>query len=452
MAAAERKGHGRVTSPVSLRLRSVSLRMKPNSSDLILACALWLAMLLSGHGQPFRFSTIAGLPGQQGYADGTNSDATFNVPGGFAIDASGAVYVGDNARIRKLVRSGTEWVLTTLPLSFGTGIAALALDSAGNLYVSDPVYNGIWKFTLSGTNWNGTLIAGGTTLEGFQDGTNSAARFNWPLGIAVDTNGTVYVADLFNDAIRKITPIGTNWVTTTIAGGPGSALVDGTNRTAKFDLPHGLALDNAGSIYVADSLNFAIRRITPIGTNWVTTTIAGASVSGNPVPGSRDGTNRVASFNEPFGVAVASSGTVYVADTYNHTLRQIVPVGTNWVTTTTGGLAGSKGVADGIGGDARFNRPFAVAVDSAGNLLVADTSNYAIRLGMPAFSLQAFASQAQIVLSWPTAASNYVLETSASFDPDSQWTALTSGVAIRGDTFVVTNQIEVPAAFFRLRR
>ena len=140
----------------------------------------------------------------------------------------------------------------------------------------------------------------------------------------MDSAGNVYVADADNDTIRKVTPVGTNWVVTTLAGLAGNAgSADGTNSAARFYYPYGVAVDSAGNVYVADTDNDTIRKVTPVGTNWVVTTLAG--LAGNA--GSADGTGSAARFYCPGGVAVDSAGNVYVADTHNDTIRKVTPVG-----------------------------------------------------------------------------------------------------------------------------
>jgi hypothetical protein len=261
------------------------------------------------------------------------------------------------------------------------------VDINGNLYVADYNNHTIRKVAPVGTNWVTTTIAGLAGNPGSTDGTNSDARFSTPRGVAVDSSGNLYVGDRYNQTIRKVIPVGTNWVTTTIAGSadnPGSA--DGTNSAARFNSPSGVAVDTNGNVYVADADNDTIRKITPVGatgTNWVTTTIAGSA--GNP--GSTDGTNSAARFNSPFGVAVDTHGKLYVADMYNNTTRKVTPVGTNWVTSTVGGLAGNVGSVDGTNSVARFYQPLGVAVNTHGNLYVTDTYNYTIRQGVPWYPL-----------------------------------------------------------------
>jgi hypothetical protein len=264
-----------------------------------------------------------------------------------------------------------SWSTIATGFSDPTG---LRLNSGGDLFVVD--HQVIQKLTRVGTNWVSTVIAG---LEGagcpFADGTNSAARFCWSFGIAIDAGGSLYVPDQY--VARKVTPVGSDWAVSTIAGLAGSAgSADGTNSAARFNYqPHGVAVDSSGCIYVADTTSDTIRKITPVGTNWVVSTIAGLAGSN----GSADGTNSAARFWYPFGVAVDALGNVYVADTLNYTIRQMTPVGTNWIVTTIAGSAGSFGNTDGTNNAARLGRPFDVTVDNGGNLYVADYDNGAIR-------------------------------------------------------------------------
>jgi streptogramin lyase len=193
--------------------------------------------------------------------------------------------------------------------------------------------------------------------------------------VAVDSAGNVYVADTGNSTIRKVTPAG---IVTTLAGLAGSlGSADGTGSAAQFSHPSGVAVDTAGNLYVADFDNYTIRKVTPTG---MVTTLAGLP----GYAGSADGTGSAARFNAPTGVAVDSASNVYVADTYNDTIRRVTPAG---VVMTLAGLALKAGSADGTGTAARFNAPTGVAVDSAGNVYLADYSNNTIRKGYPALMI-----------------------------------------------------------------
>ena len=256
----------------------------------------------------------------------------------------------------------------------GTGSAAkfnspsgLAVDSAGNIYVADKANNAIRMITSAGVV---TTLAGtaGTSNTGSADGTGNAAKFNGPSGVAVDPSGNVFVADTTNNTIRKIASGG---VVTTFAGAASSpgALDNAVGISARFNGPKGIAADRAGNIYVADTSNHTIRMITPYGGVSTLAGIAGA-------PGSQNGTGTGAQFNSPTGVAVDGANNVYVADTGNQLIRKITPAG---VVTTVAGLANTLGTTDGLGTAARFYNPTGIAVDPAGNLYVGDLGSSAIR-------------------------------------------------------------------------
>jgi hypothetical protein len=347
-------------------------------------------------------TTLAGLAGNSaGSTDGTGSAARF-YSAGVAVDTDGNVYVADSANntIRKVTPVGANWVVMTLVgqagvagSANGTNSAArfnwpafMTVDNAGNLYVADEHNDTIRKVTPVGTNWVVTTLAGLAGNPGSANGTNGAARFNWPASVALDGAGNLYVADFNNNTIRKVTPVGTNWVVTTLAGLAGNhGSADGTNSAARFYYPNAAVVDTNGNVYVADSGNNTIRKVTPIGTNWVVTTLAGLAGSA----GSADGTNSAARFSWPTCLAVDMAGNLYVSDELNDTMRKVTPIGTNWVVTTLAGLAGYIAEIDGTGSAARFNGQAGVAVDSAGNLYVADWGNFTIREGFPANSVPA---------------------------------------------------------------
>ena len=332
-------------------------------------------------------TTIAGLAGVSGSTDGTGSAARFNYPAGVAVDPTGNLYVTDNGNntIRMITPAG---VVTTIAGLAGTSGSAdgsgsgarfnipwgVDMDTAGNLYVTDANNNTIRQLSLVGTDWVVSTLAGAEGILGFADGTNSDARFNFPLDVAVTSSGTLYVADTYNHTIRQMIPVGTDWVVSTLAGFAtdyaGSA--DGTGSAARFNFPIGLTMDSASNLYVTDYDNDTIRQVTPAG---VVTTLAGSA--GNA--GSADGSGGDALFNAPADVKVDGAGNLYVADEYNHTIRQVTLVGTNWVVTTIAGTPGVSGFVSGSGTTAKFDYPNGVAVDKSNHVYVADTGNAAIR-------------------------------------------------------------------------
>lgn len=258
----------------------------------------------------------------------------------------------------------------------------LTVDKNANIYVADENNSTIRLITLVSGTWMTTTIAGFAGFPGSVDGTNHGAQFNQPNGLAVDSAGNVYVADYGGHAIRMIKPVGSNWVVTTIAGQPGNpGFADGTNNAALFNNPTDVAVDALGNLFVSDLRNDVIRMITPYGTNWVVTTIAGQP----GVTGSADGTNNFAQFYYPNGVAIDGAGNLYVAVFADYTIRKVTPLGgTNWAVTTIGGLANNSGNANGTGSAARFNHATFLATDRSGNLYVADRDNNTIRRGYPA--------------------------------------------------------------------
>ncbi|HXI13096.1 MAG TPA: hypothetical protein VNM92_10695 [Thermoanaerobaculia bacterium] len=365
------------------------------TAALVVSAVLSYASALQG--QPLTFTTFAGTQGGRGVEDGTGSAARFDFPTGVATDSSGNVYVADqgNHTIRKISPAGAVTTLAGLAgisgSADGTGSAARFLfprgvvtDGSGNVYVTDTGNHTIRRITPAGAV---TTLAGLAGISGSADGTGSAARFKFPFGVATDSSGNVYVADTDNHTIRAITPAGAVTTLAGLAGTLGSA--DGTGSAARFNFPFGVATDSRGDVYVADTSNSTIRKITPAG---AVTTLAGLAGTGSFFGESADGTGSAARFNSPIGVATDSSGNVYVADTSNGTIRKITPAG---VVTTLAGLAGGFGSADGTGSAARFNFPRGVATDSSGNVYVADSDNHTIRKITPAGAVTTLAGLAE---------------------------------------------------------
>jgi hypothetical protein len=447
--------------------------MKTRHSIVTAAVAgwLWLGPTAELRAEVYTFSTVAGNPlaigiDDQtgwpigGYADGTNGNALFNFPQAVAVDGAGSVFVADtlNSAIRKLTRVGTDWVVTTVAgqtFSFPLGVAA---DAGGNLYVADAGNYTIRKITPTGSDWVVTTIAGVAGSDGTNDGPGNTARFSWPVGVAVDAATNIFVADYGVEGfgastIRKLKWVGTNWVVSTIAGAYqqiGSA--DGTNGQARFNGPSGIAADSAGRLYVSDSLNSTVRQITPVGTNYVVRTLVGEPLEA----GWADGTNSDARFSSPLGgIGVDSAGKLYVTDA--GMVRKITPHGTNWVVTTIAGSYGVEGWVDGTGSAVQFFWPQAVAADSAGNLYVADARNNAIRQGaLPPVtalppSLEIVREENRVIVSWPLSLGANALQTVSAVPGGGVWMPLTNGVAVSGDRCMLTNALGPQDAFYRLR-
>lgn len=303
--------------------------------------------------------TVTTLAGNTfGFADGTGTAAQFWRPSGVTVATDGTIFVADtdNNRIRKITVAGVVTTLagSTQGFADGTGTTAkfyaprgLAVDIVGNVYVADTQNNRIRKITPAGVV---TTLAGSGT-QGFAEGTGTTAKFNWPQGLTVDASGNVFVADTGNIRIRKITATG---VVTTFAGNT-AGTADGIGTAAQFDSPQGLAIDGAGTIFVADTYNNRIRKISATG---VVTTLA----------------ESIGQFYYPHSLTVDASGNLFVADTENNRIRKITPAG---VVTTFAGSTG--GFADGVGSTAQFNAPGGVMVNTDGTIFVADSGNSRIR-------------------------------------------------------------------------
>jgi sugar lactone lactonase YvrE len=266
-------------------------------------------------------STFAGS-GVQGSVNATGLLASFNQPKGVAVDASGNVYVADSGSslIRKITSAG---VVTTFAGTDSTFFSpsGIAVDAANNVYVADTGNDLIRKITPAGT----VSILAGTPSTGV-----SNSVFDNPTGLAVDATGNVFVANYLDNVISEINPAG---IVTTFAGSGQQGANNGPDTAATFYFPNNVAVDANSNVYVADGVNNLIRKITPAG---VVSTLAGSGAAG-----AADSTGIAASFNGPTGVAVDAVGNVYVADSNNNLIRKITPAGV--VSTIAGnGEAGSR--------------------------------------------------------------------------------------------------------------
>ena len=320
-------------------------------------------------------TTLAGN-GSPTFADGTGTAASFKYPSGIAVGPNGNIYISDrdNYRIRMMTPQGEVTTLagSGFPRFFdgapGSYAAfnlpiGIAMDRNGNIIVADRDNNAIRKVEPNGML---TTIAGQATAD-YLDGTGTNAKFKNPCGVAVDSNNNIYVADTYNHRIRKITPEG---VVTTFAGSGTGTFADGTGTAASFNQPYGLAVDSNNNVFVADTGNRRIRKITP---QMVVTTIAGNESLGTIV----DGTGSSASIGVVITITIDSNDNIFFTDydMYKHYIRKLTPQG---VITT---IAGSEsGYADGIGSSAKFSTSFGIAVDANNNIIVADSFNHRIRM------------------------------------------------------------------------
>ena len=335
-------------------------------SDVTVACSAAVA----------KVETLAGT-GSSGTADGKGTAASFDLPYGIALTKNGGLLIGDwaNNLLRKI---SPEADVTTfagngvLASVDGNGLnasfkdlASFTVDATDTAFVADAQGHRIRKVTPAA---DVTTVAGNGTNT-TTDGNGTAATFNTPISVAVDAAGNLYVLEYSGAVVRKISP---NGDVITLAGSSPQGFADGTGSAAKFGRGYNIAIDASGNLYVADSSNHRIRKITPTG---VVTTLAGTGT-----PGGIDGPGNSATFSDPRGVAVDADGNVYVADFGSSLLRRITPAG---VVSTLAGQAGVTGGQDGIGAAATFTQPQGLTINAAGTLFVADTFGNLIRKVTP---------------------------------------------------------------------
>lgn len=398
------------------------------------------SIVSSVRGQQYFFTTLAGQSGSYGDADGTNASARFSAPTGIVVGPSGDIFISDqgNNMIRKCTPGGIVTTLAGAPggpseQQDGTGGEArfrfpigIAIDGNGDLVVAD-------QTTVRRVTTNGvvTTIAGKPWWLSFgpsSDGVGTNATFQGSIvGLAIATNGNIYVADAGDNTIRVIAP---DLTVTTIAGSHGqTGSVDGTNSTARFFGPSFLALDGIGNLFVGDSGNETVRQVT---TQGVVTTVAGsAGFHTNTV----DGVGTNAQFISPGGIVFDGNGNTIITD--YATIRTITPQG---AVTTIAGFPDTLGSADGLGGIARFSWPAGIAFDAVGNLMVVDSGNRTIRKGVliQPCHIQNVVMTGGVATLYFTAATNstYAVESVGSLAVDSNWNLL--------GTLTVTN---IPESF-----
>jgi sugar lactone lactonase YvrE len=312
-------------------------------------------------------ATVAGT-GQPGTADGMRHTAGFSDPFGIAFDKRNNVIIADGGQsncIKRITEKGEVQTIAGSTEGFADGPAleaqfntpsGIVIDKDGNLIIADTSNNRIRKLSTEGR----VSTIAGSGPAGFKDGAAGEAQFDGPLGVAVDKQGNIFVADAYNDRIRKITTDG-NVISVAGAGVPGFA--DGDAASAMFDTPSGIAIDKDGNAFVADTGNGAIRKITPQGE---ITTIAG-----------RDEKTAVA-LGRPIGIVITHDGFLFVADAGSNQIVRIAPEAN--MDSYAGRFAG---FADGLGLNASFNAPSGMAMGRDGVLYVADAQNYLIRMITP---------------------------------------------------------------------
>jgi sugar lactone lactonase YvrE len=330
--------------------------------------------------QQYSFTTLSGPLDRARFVENAGAGVGFEFPSGVAIDRAGNVYVADGRRydnmahqIRKITPDGVVSRLdgSVAPVvgreEYDLSPAGIAVDDAGNVYVVDSSSR-LRKVTPAGVV--STLAGSGTW--GFADGTGVAAQFNNPTGLAVDKAGNIFVADKGNRRIRKVTPAG---VVSTLAGSGVNGYADGNGTAAQFSSPNGVAVDGAGNLLVTDgSYGYPLgfpddSEVTNFSVRKITPAGVVSTLAGSNVPGYVDAVGTAARFNFPYGVAVDSAGNVYVTDPWNRRIRKVTPEG---AVSTIGG-SGFSGLRDGTGAVAQFWFPAGVAVDSAGALYIADS-------------------------------------------------------------------------------
>jgi len=316
-------------------------------------------------------SVLAGVAGTVGNVDSSQGTPLLGYPYAVAVDANQNVYVTDilDNSVRKITSAG---VVTTVATGFNNP-EGIAVDSLGNVYVSD-TNNSVIKKIVLGTGAV-SVYAGSLGVTGSANGAVAGSTFNYPAGIATDASGNVYVADYDNSLIRLIT-VATGQVST-LAGNGSASFANGANASASFNHPADVTVDTGGNVYVVDTSNQLIRRISGGAVTTVAGTFSVTTASG--VIGSANGAGTVASFFYPQGIAAAPNGSVYVADTGNHEIRLITTPTSTPSVSNYAGSEGAAGFTNGAALSSTFQFPNGTAVDGSGNVYIADAGNNAIR-------------------------------------------------------------------------
>jgi sugar lactone lactonase YvrE len=337
--------------------------------------------LSGGRPEALTVRTLAGHSDRPGILDGASTDATFASPFGITLDGAGNLFVSDAASFT--IREISGGLVTTPAGNPGTAGAAdgrpgsfsspmgIAYSPADDFILIADRGNQAVRLRYPGDRLLGYVLTIGGALgqAGMMDGLFEVSRFSGPSAVAPDPRGRIYVADSGNNRIRKLTSVPgyIGYYSTATFAGSSEGSADGPATAAQFRNPSGIAADGEEIVYLADTGNHTIRKIA----NGVVTTIAGLAGS----PGAADGYGADARFNAPSAIAVDGRGNLYVCDTGNHTIRKVSPSG---LVTTVAGLAGTSGDAEGSGSNARLSGPGGIAIDANGAIYIADTGNHRI--------------------------------------------------------------------------
>ncbi len=358
---------------------------------------VFLAVAAFGQAPKFTISTVAGT-GTSGFSGdgGAATAASLSFPAGLTFDGSGNMYIADsfNSRIRKV---GTDGNISTIAGTGAFGFAgdkntatqailnrpySVAVDGAGNVYIADALNHSVRKIaggTMSTVVGNGFGVQG----SGGDGGPATSAILDTPTAILLDSSGNLYIADTLNNRVRKV---GTDGNINTVAGnGAANSTGDGGPATsASLNSPEGLALDGSGNLYISDTAGHRVRKVTPDGT---ITTIAGNGLGGQQGDG---GPATQASLYYPKGLAIDKSGNLFIADWLNSRIRVVTPDGKIYTAAGNGFFAyyGDGGPAT----SAALRFPWGLAVDSSGKVYIADDENSVVRVLTPVAGSQTSAA------------------------------------------------------------
>ena len=343
-------------------------------------------------------TTIAG-DGTEAYGGdgGPATSARLKYPRGVAVDASGNIYIADtrNHRIRKVTNPGSAGMISTVAGNGVNGYVSdgllaiftqlnnpygVAVDALGNIYIADTENQRIRKVTNPGSSGMISTVAGnGASGYSGDGGPATSAQLRYPTGVAVDASGNIYIADSQNNCIRKVTNPGSSGMISTVAGDGqyGNSGDGGLATSARLRYPLGVAVDASGNVYIAEAENHRIRKVTNPGSAGMISTVAGNEDSGYSGDG---GPATSAQLSYPYGVAVDASGNIYIADSLCNCIRKVTNPGSSGIiSTVAGGGSGSFSGDGGLATSGRLNNPFGLCSDALGNIYIADTNNHRVR-------------------------------------------------------------------------